>query len=132
MSDGVTKRSSEKASSAPKLAAERHPLAVAFGEYLKLVRVAADKSQIELAFDSSIDRTYISLLERGMAAPSLLVLDALSRSLNLKASELVAGYEKHMLKTVRSAKRVKRRTNEASLAKPAAAPGTKLRKSPLR
>lgn len=48
-----------------KVAADRHPLAVAFGEYLKSVRKDSDKSQAELAFDASMDRTYVSLLERG-------------------------------------------------------------------
>lgn len=50
-----------------KVAADRHPLAVAFGEYLKTVRKDSDKSQAELAFDASMDRTYVSLLERGLS-----------------------------------------------------------------
>ena len=66
-----------------KVAADRHPLAVAFGEYLKAVRKERDKSQAELAFDASMDRTYISLLERGLSAPTLLVLDSLAKSLGL-------------------------------------------------
>jgi DNA-binding XRE family transcriptional regulator len=48
-----------------KAASERHPLAVSFGAYLKAIRIKANKSQMELAFDASIDRTYVSLLERG-------------------------------------------------------------------
>lgn len=47
-----------------KVAADRHPLAVAFGEYLKTLRKNSDKSQAELAFDAAMDRTYVSLLER--------------------------------------------------------------------
>ena len=40
-----------------KVAADRHPLAVAFGEYLKTLRKNSDKSQAELAFDATMDRT---------------------------------------------------------------------------
>ena len=75
-----------------KVAADRHPLAVAFGEYLKTIRKDSDKSQSELAFDASMDRTYISLLERGLSAPSLLVLDSLAKSLGMTMTDLMAGF----------------------------------------
>ena len=75
-----------------KVAADRHPLAVAFGEYLKAVRKERDKSQAELAFDASMDRTYISLLERGLSAPTLQVLDSLAKSLGLTMTDLMAGF----------------------------------------
>ena len=69
----------DKAKPKKKVASERHPLSVAFGEYLKEVRIESNKSQQELAFDASIDRTYVSLLERGLASPTLLLLMALSK-----------------------------------------------------
>ena len=78
-----------------KVAADRHPLAVAFGEYLKAVRKERDKSQAELAFDASMDRTYISLLERGLSAPTLLVLDSLAKSLGLTMTDLRAPLKTH-------------------------------------
>lgn len=97
-------------------AADRHPLAVAFGDYLKEVRKSRDKSQAELAYDASMDRTYISLLERGLSSPSLLVLDSLAKSLGLTMTDLVSGFEAQLPKRMRRAPVVKRRANEASLA----------------
>jgi transcriptional regulator with XRE-family HTH domain len=109
-----------------KVAADRHPLAVAFGEYLKSIRKDSDKSQAELAFDASMDRTYISLLERGLSAPTLLgpatrntsltVLDSLAKALGMSMTDLMAGFEAQLPKNLRRTS-VKRRINEASLAK---------------
>jgi transcriptional regulator with XRE-family HTH domain len=98
-----------------KTAAQRHPLAVAFGEYLKEARKAKDISQAELSFDSGTDRTYVSLMERGLSAPSLLVMEALSKALGISLTELVAGFEAHAAKA-RPRNVVPRRQNEASLA----------------
>lgn len=98
-----------------KTASERHPLAIAFGLYLKEVRKSRNVSQAEIAFDSGLDRTYWSLLERGLSAPSLLVMDALSNALGLTMTELMAGFEAQLPKSSRR-KPVPRRHNEASLA----------------
>ena len=114
-----------------KVAADRHPLAVAFGEYLKSVRKNSDKSQAELAFDASMDRTYISLLERGLSAPTLLVLDSLAKALGMTITELMAGFETQLPKSLRRTS-VKHRVNEASLAKTGADRPHGTRRSPLR
>ena len=122
---------SDKAKPKKKVASERHPLSVAFGEYLKEVRIESNKSQQELAFDAAIDRTYVSLLERGLASPTLLLLMALSKPLGLPTSELVAGFEVHLAKQRTRKQPVKRRANEASLeANGERKQGT--RRSPLR
>ena len=113
-----------------KVAADRHPLAVAFGEYLNSFCMDIDKSQAELAFDASMDRTYVSLLERGLSAPTLLVLDSLAKALGMSMTDLMAGFEAQLPKNLRRTS-VKRRINEASLAKTGDRPqGT--RRSPLR
>lgn len=106
---------SDKAKPKKKVASDRHPLSVAFGEYLKEVRIESNKSQQELAFDASIDRTYVSLLERGFASPTLLSLMALSKPLGRATSELVAGFEVHLSKQQPSQRPVKRRANESAL-----------------
>ena len=122
---------SVKAKPKKKVASERHPLSVAFGEYLKAVRIKNNKSQQELALDASIDRTYVSLLERGYASPTLLLLTALSKPLGLPTSELVAGFEVHLSKQRTGKQPVKRRANEALLdASEERKQGT--RRSPLR
>ncbi|WP_367848905.1 helix-turn-helix domain-containing protein [Rhodoferax sp. WC2427] len=122
----------EKIPKKRKAASERHPLSIAFGSYLKELRKAQDKSQAELAYDAGLDRTYISLLERGMSAPSLLVLDTLAKSFKLSMTQLVAGLDEHLPKPLRrKADPIKRRSNEASLALSAERPHGS-RRSPLR
>ena len=114
-----------------KKVSDRHPVAIAFGEHLKQVRIAANKSQSELAFDASIDRTYVSLLERGFASPTLLVVIELAKSVGLTTTELVAGFEAHLASETASKARTKKRFNEATLDKKSTRPlGT--RRSPLR
>jgi transcriptional regulator with XRE-family HTH domain len=94
---------------------ERHPLAIAFGLYLKSVRKEQDRSQAEAAFDSGLDRTYWSLLERGLSAPSLLVMQALSKTLGMTMTELISGFEATLSKSEPHSA-VPRRQNDASLA----------------
>lgn len=62
----------------------------AFGEVLKEVRTAKGMSQDALAFSSELDRTYISLLERGKRQPSLTVFFKLASALETPAVELIA------------------------------------------
>ena len=114
-----------------KTASDRNPLSVEFGAYLKEVRIDRNKSQQELAFDASIDRTYVSLLERGLANPTLLLLMALSKPLGMTASEMIAGFEAHLSKQKLRKVVVKRRANEATM-EPSSDRLTGSRRSPLR
>ena len=61
-----------------------------FGEVIKELRTQKKLSQEKLALDSDIDRTYLSLLERGLRNPTLRVVFALAKTLELSSSELVA------------------------------------------
>ena len=58
-------------------------VAKAFGKTLRRYRDAAELSQIALAEHSDLDRTYISLLERGLRQPSLAALLALARAMKV-------------------------------------------------
>ncbi|GAB6990153.1 helix-turn-helix domain-containing protein [Paenibacillus pini] len=60
-----------------------------FGQILKSVRKKQKVSQEELAFRSNLDRTYISMLERGIHQPTLNSLLANAAALGMKAAELV-------------------------------------------
>ena len=60
-----------------------------FGEVLREVRVGRGLSQQELALQSELDRTYISLLERGLRQPSLTTLIVLASTLDIDPAELV-------------------------------------------
>jgi len=128
-----------RASTKRKAANERHPLVMAFGLYLKEVRKARNISQAELSFDSGTDRTYISLLERGLSAPSLLVIHELSKALGMTMAELIAGFEAYVTKE--SERRPPqpiptteppRRANEAALAYEGKERPQGSRRSPLR
>jgi transcriptional regulator with XRE-family HTH domain len=50
-------------------------------------------SQEKLAFATGLDRTYISLLERGLRTPSLYTLMLISKHLDISVSSMVADVE---------------------------------------
>jgi transcriptional regulator with XRE-family HTH domain len=61
-----------------------------FGEQLRTIRNAAGITQEELAFRTGLDRTYISLLERGIKGPSLYTFFRLCEVLGQKPEEFIA------------------------------------------
>ncbi|TNJ62606.1 helix-turn-helix transcriptional regulator [Paenibacillus hemerocallicola] len=62
---------------------------IVFGQQLRKIREERKLSQEELAFLAKLDRTYISLLERGKRRPTLNTIFALAGQLNISPSELV-------------------------------------------
>jgi len=64
-----------------------------FGQVVREVRTAAGISQEVLAERAALHRTYISLLERGLRNPSLLVIEEISRALNVPMSDMIARVE---------------------------------------
>jgi transcriptional regulator with XRE-family HTH domain len=62
----------------------------AFGEVLRDCRTKAGISQENLAFKVDLDRTYISLLERGLRQPTLEMLFRLAGVLGIAPATLVA------------------------------------------
>lgn len=65
----------------------------AFGQVLKELRKEKGLSQEELAHESGLDRTFISLLERGKRQPSLGTIINIASVLKLDASSLVQKVE---------------------------------------
>lgn len=61
----------------------------AFGEALREVRSGRGLSQQDLALESELDRTYISLLERGLRQPTITTLIALADALDVDPTILV-------------------------------------------
>jgi DNA polymerase V len=53
------------------------------------VRIAAKLSQEELALESGLDRTYVSMLERGIKSPTLTTVVALAEALDVPPEFLV-------------------------------------------
>jgi transcriptional regulator with XRE-family HTH domain len=67
----------------------RQKVAVAFGRVLREARKAKGLSQEELAGEAEFDRTYPSLLERGLRTPTLTVVIQLAKVLGVTAAWLV-------------------------------------------
>lgn len=64
-----------------------------FGQVLRELRTGAGLSQEDLGFESGLDRTYISMLERGLRQPTLTTLFTLAQALQMRASEIVRRVE---------------------------------------
>jgi len=98
-----------------KLQAPTHkePVSIALGKRLKELRIKADRSQAELAFDCELDRTYISLIERGLANPSLWTLGTLAFALKTTVPDLLHG-NTYVVEPSMGEQSRKRRVNQAS------------------
>ena len=64
-----------------------------FGKILREARKSADLTQEKLAFKAGLDRTYISLMERGQRSPTLDVLLRLCDALGVLPSDLMKKLE---------------------------------------
>ncbi len=69
-----------------------------FGEQLRSVRKAAHLTQEELAFRAGLDRTYISLLERGVKSPTLITFFQLCRVLDQKPDIFIAKIDEQLMR----------------------------------
>ena len=67
-----------------------------FGEIIIELREKADLSQEDLAYDCGMDRSFMSKIETGKTAPSLLTLMRLAQGLNTKPSIILAMLEERM------------------------------------
>jgi transcriptional regulator with XRE-family HTH domain len=99
--------------SAPQNQPRIEAVSVALGQKLKELRIKANLSQSELAFDCELDRTYISLIERGLANPSLWTLATIAHGLTVTLSDLLDG-NPHTVLPSSLGDGVKRRKNQAS------------------
>ena len=61
----------------------------AFKEVLRELRVKNNLSQEKLAELCDLDRTYISLLERGLRQPTITTIFKLAEALNIDPSEFI-------------------------------------------
>lgn len=77
-------------------------LEIIFGKVLKTLRAQHGVSQEELAFRANLDRSYISMLERGIHQPTLGSLVALAEALGIRSSELLKIFEDEIKKTKNS------------------------------
>lgn len=70
---------------------KRNQLLSNFGDRVRQLRLAEGLSQEALAAKCSLDRTYISGIERGLRNVSLLNLSHLAAALGISISELLSG-----------------------------------------
>lgn len=112
----------------PSPARRLEPISQALGERLKELRIKSNRSQAEFGFDCELDRTYISLIERGLANPSLWTLGTLAHALGTTVGDLLKG-NKHTVEPSLGDLQRKRRANQASheLSRPAGTRRSKLR-----
>jgi transcriptional regulator with XRE-family HTH domain len=68
----------------------------ACGHIIKRLRKEKGWSQEELAHFSGLDRTYISLLERGLRNPTLTTLFALANCLGYKSNQFIKQIENEL------------------------------------
>lgn len=66
---------------------------IAFGQILRRLRAEKKISQEKLALMTGLDRTYISLLERGMRQPTLKTMLLLSGALRVSPGQLITDVE---------------------------------------
>lgn len=64
-----------------------------FGELLRELRTKKGLTQAELGADCNLDRTYISLLERGIRQPTIGTLFKLAEVLDIKPSAILKQLE---------------------------------------
>lgn len=69
-------------------------LPVAFGQVLRELRQERGLSQERLALECGLDRTFVSLLERGLRQPTLSSMFTLAKGLGTTLSEMVRRVER--------------------------------------
>ncbi len=67
------------------------PDQVKFGKRVRELRLKLGKSQEDLSFDSGLDRTYISGVERGVRNPTLGVIKKIAEALRVGLEKLFLG-----------------------------------------
>lgn len=68
----------------------------AFGSVLREIRTHRNFSQEQMSLECDLDRTYISLLERGKRQPTLTTLFRLATVLNVSAAEMIDETQKRL------------------------------------
>lgn len=72
---------------------KRATLEQIFGTVLRELRNRTGKTQETVGLDAGLDRTFVSMLERGQRQPTLSTILALSRALEISAAEIIAMVE---------------------------------------
>ena len=74
--------------------ADQQTIQQVFGIVLRSLRERKGWSQEELAFECELDRTFISMLERGVRQPTLTSIFVIAEALGVKPSRLLGKVER--------------------------------------
>jgi transcriptional regulator with XRE-family HTH domain len=100
-----------------------NPVTLELGQSLKRHRLAAGKTQLELAFEAEVERSRISKIEGGFVNPSLLTLAAICHCLGITLPVLFETVGSTLPPSWKGG--ALRRANQATLEKPkVAGPGS--------
>ncbi len=64
--------------------------AIAFGQVLRALRKDAGLSQEQLASEASVERNFVSLIERGVNQPTIRVIFKLANALAISPSKMLS------------------------------------------
>ena len=76
------------------MAGRRQSLSIKFGQRVRSVREAQGVTQEKLAELAEVDRTYVSMIERGKRRPTLEVAERICAALGMRLSEMIRRAEK--------------------------------------
>lgn len=62
-----------------------------FGKNVRRARKAAGLSQVDLAADAGMAKSYMSEVERGRRNPTVAVISRIARALGINAADLMSG-----------------------------------------
>ena len=62
---------------------------ITFGEILKELRAEVGLSQEDLAYESDLDRSFISMMERGLRKPTISTLFRIAKPLKKSPTEII-------------------------------------------
>jgi len=81
----------------------------AFGQALREIRVSKKISQEQLALEAGFDRTYVSLIERGINSPTIRVVAGIAAVLKVPPSKIVHRMETLLTKLAKPRKETAKR-----------------------
>ena len=68
----------------------------AFGEVIRELRKLKSLSQEDVAYESGLDRSFISLLETGRQQPSLITIFQLAKALGVSPAQIMTSVEEKL------------------------------------
>jgi len=75
---------------------EEENIRIAFGKAVKSLRQEKNISQEKLAEYANLDRSYISLIERGINSASVITLFKIGSALDIDPTDLIAATKAHL------------------------------------